>query len=212
MKRIGLTQRVEAIPRYGERRDCLDQKWANLLWGLGFCPVPIANDVQNVESYLIALSLDGIIFTGGNDLEEADGGTDVAPERDRLEHVTLDFCTTTQLPILGICRGLQLMNVHHGGRLVRVNSHVGEPHSTKLETWFFRDCPEYVLTNSFHGFGIDDSSIGANLKIVARAVDGTVEAVIHKNLPQFGVMWHPERERSLTQHDTLMFRSAFGNS
>ena len=211
MKRIGLTQRVEVVTSYGERRDCLDQRWAGLLLGLGFCPVPLGNEVQDVESYLAALSLDGIIFTGGNDLIEAAGSADVTPERDRFEHLALDVCKAEILPALGVCRGLQLINVHCGGGLVSVDGHVAQPHSVVLDTEFFRGCPETIVANSFHGFTIDDSCISTSLKPVARAQDGTIEAAVHKTLPYFGVMWHPERERSITEHDLLMIRTAFGD-
>ena len=91
-KRIGLTQRVEVVPGYGERRDCLDQRWAGLMIGLGFCPIPLSNDVLDVPAYLEALQMDGVVLTGGNDLVEAAGSERTAPERDRFEHLLLDFC------------------------------------------------------------------------------------------------------------------------
>jgi putative glutamine amidotransferase len=64
--------------------------------------------------------------------------------------------------------------------------------------------------NSFHQFAIDESGLSSRLKAIARAKDGTIEAVSHDELPQFGVMWHPEREESLAGHDLLMIRSVFG--
>jgi len=211
MKRIGLTQRVEAVPNYEERRDCLDQRWAGLLLDLGLCPIPLANEVQDVEKYLTELSLDGIIFTGGNDLVGTGSSSDITPERDRFEYLALDFCTTNLLPALGICRGLQLINIHHGGHLISVEDHVAHPHSTELDTTFFRGCSESIITNSFHGFAIDESSLSKGLKVIARAKDGTIEALIHERLPHMGVMWHPEREESLALHDLIIIQASFGN-
>jgi putative glutamine amidotransferase len=211
MKRVGLTQRVEVVASYGERRDCLDQRWASLLLSLGFCPVPLANDVQDVEGYLGALSLDGVILTGGNDIVEAAGSTDVTPERDRLEHLVLDIAAVNRLPVLGVCRGLQMMNVHYGGGLVRVDGHVAQAHSTRFDTAFFPGCLDSTVTNSFHGYGIDESCFSPKLRAVAWAEDGTIEAAVHESLPNIGIMWHPEREESLTQHDQLMIQTAFGD-
>jgi putative glutamine amidotransferase len=210
MKRIGLTQRVDVVTSYGERRDGLDQKWAGLLLTLGFCPVPLANEVQDVEEYVAALSLDGVVLTGGNDLVEAEGGSEVAPERDRFEHLLLNLFTAERLPVLGICRGLQLMNVHNGGGLKRVDNHVAQRHPTALDPGFFEGCPNSILVNSFHQFAIDEPRMSVQLKAIAWAEDGTIEAVAHEALPQFGVMWHPEREESLAKHDLLVIRAAFG--
>jgi len=211
MKRIGLTQRVEVVPSYGERRDCLDQRWAGLLLSLGFCPVPLSNHVQDVENYLATLALDGVIFTGGNDIVEAAGSTDITPERDRLEHLALDFAAADGLPVLGVCRGLQLMNVHYEGGLVPVTGHVAQPHSTRLDPDFFPGCPDSPTTNSFHGFGIDESCFSPHLRAVAWTEDGSIEAAVHESLLCIGIMWHPEREESLTDHDRLLFRTAFGD-
>ncbi len=210
MKRIGLTQRVDQAPRYEERRDGLDQRWAGFLLSLGYCPVPLANSVKDVCAYLAALTLDGVILTGGNDICEAEGGTDTAPERDRFEHLLLDEAAEKRLPVLGVCRGLQLMTVHHGGVIVPVKGHSGRRHQVSLDLDLFRGCPSTVETNSYHGFAIGPIMASNPLMPVAWADDGTVEAVAHTSLPQFGVMWHPEREDSLTQHDQVILQAAFG--
>jgi putative glutamine amidotransferase len=210
MKRIGLTQRVDVVPSYGERRDGLDQRWAGLFLELGFCPVPLANDVQDVEGYLAALSLDGAVLTGGNDLSNVEGGREVAPERDRFEHMLLDLFAAERLPVLGVCRGLQLMNIHYGGGLKKVEHHVAVRHSTTLDPGFFKSCPNSIVVNSFHDFAIDELQRSAQLNPIAWAEDGTIEGVAHVELPQFGVMWHPEREESLAKHDLLIIQHVFG--
>lgn len=210
MKRIGLTQRVDTVPDYGERRDCLDQRWAGLLLSLGYCPVPLANNVADVPLYIATLGLDGVILTGGNDLCEAEGGTDVAPERDRFEHRLLDLCESRQLPVLGVCRGLQLMNVHFGGRLQAVKGHVNHRHRVGLDARAFGGCQMSPQVNSYHGFAIGESGRSPRLRPLARAEDGTVEAAAHVDLPHFGIMWHPEREESLAGHDLWIIRTAFG--
>ena len=208
-KRIGLTQRVEVVPGYGERRDCLDQRWAGLMIGLGFCPIPLSNDVLDVPAYLEALQMDGVVLTGGNDLVEAAGSERTAPERDRFEHLLLDFCDGRLTPVFGVCRGLQMMNVHYGGSLQRVEDHVNQRHMVDLDQSFFHTFPESIIVNSDHGFAIAESGKSDKLQAVAWAEDGTVEAAVHLSLPHVGVMWHPEREDLLTDHDLMLIRRAF---
>jgi len=53
----------------------------------------------------------------GNDLGTIDGGSNVAPERDAFERTLLEFAIEHELPVLGVCRGAQLINVHFGGSL-----------------------------------------------------------------------------------------------
>jgi gamma-glutamyl-gamma-aminobutyrate hydrolase PuuD len=208
-KHIGLTQRVEVVPGYGERRDCLDQRWAGLMISLGFCPVPLSNDVADVPAYLEALALDGVVLTGGNDLVEAAGGESAAPERDRFEHLLLDFCDGRQTPAFGVCRGLQMMNVHYGGSLQRVEGHVNQRHLVELDRGLFHSYPESITVNSYHDFALVESAKSDKLQPVAWAEDGTVEAAVHLSLPHVGVMWHPEREEFLAEHDLMLIRRAF---
>ncbi len=66
MKKFGITQRVVHVAAYGERRDCLDQCWAELVVNLGAYPVPFSNKVPDTSSYLVALGLDGIVLSSGN--------------------------------------------------------------------------------------------------------------------------------------------------
>ena len=211
MKRIGLTQRVEVVPGYGERRDCLDQRWARLMLSLGYCPVPLANDVADVPLYIAALAIDGVTLTGGNDIGEEEGAENTAPERDSFEHRLLDVCDAGRLPVLGVCRGLQMLNVHHGGGIEPIEGHAAHRHNMGLDTDFFKGCPASIQVNSFHGFAISEANRSSRLKPVAWSEDGTIEAAVHVSLPQFGVMWHPEREDGLAGHDLLMIRAAFGD-
>ncbi len=103
-----------------------------------------------------------------------------------------------------------MMNVHYGGGLKRVDGHVDQRHTVSLDSSFFENCPRFNEVNSFHQFAIDESRRSTRLKAIAWAEDGTIEAVTHEELPQFGVMWHPEREESMAKHDLLMIRRVFG--
>ena len=124
MKRIGLTQRVEVAAETGERRDALDQAWAPLVTGMGFVPVPLPNRTSNISAAIDNLQLGGIIMTGGNDLGHLPHAHNTAPERDELEHHLLDLCAERGIPVLGVCRGLQMIACHYGGELSPLHGHV----------------------------------------------------------------------------------------
>jgi putative glutamine amidotransferase len=118
MKRIGLTQRVEVVPSYGERRDCLDQNWARFLLEAGLLPVPLSNAVSDVTAYVDALELDGVVLTGGNDPSSLSGARNTAPERDRFESLLVTHCRERKLPLIGVCRGMQVLNLELGGNAI----------------------------------------------------------------------------------------------
>lgn len=209
MKRIGLTQRVEEVPGYRERRDCLDQEWVNLLSPLGYLPIPLPNQIIDVDRFVTALQLDGVILTGGNDLCGMEGGSNFAPERDEFEHLLLDVCAKRELPVLGVCRGLQLMNVHYGGSIAPVHGHVNQSHQLSLAQDFFGGSGS-AQVNSYHQFGFGESGRASVFKALAWADDGSIEAVVHEALPQFGIMWHPERDGSPSREDQLIIRAVLG--
>ena len=105
------------------------------------------------------------------------------------------------VPVLGVCRGFQFMNVHLGGGLSPVSGHVASYHAISSDTGLF---PE---VNSYHDYGIVADDLAPSLEVVATGPDGTVEAARHGTLPWIGVMWHPERERPFAELDRRLVRA-----
>ncbi len=209
MKRIGITQRVEVIGAYQERRDCLDQRWAGLLSSLGYVVIPVPNTIDEPERWADSLGMEGLVLSGGNDLASLAGAINAAPERDRTEGALLAWAEARSVPVLGICRGLQMINIYHGGSLIRIEQHAGTRHRVQISPdcgWLPFSAP---VVNSFHNWGLSEAGVGTGLVAAALAEDGTVEALQHRSLPVYGVMWHPERESSLQQHDRRMLQSIF---
>mgnify|MGYP006064688457 FL=1 len=83
MKKIAITQRVQILSDINERRDALSQEWASLANTCGFLPILLPNSLQTVQQILQEIQIDGLMFSGGNDLV-AYGGD--APERDEVGH------------------------------------------------------------------------------------------------------------------------------
>ena len=193
MLKIGLTQRVEILVERDERRDCLDQAWTALLVPDGCWPVPLPNTVRDVSGMIRDLNLDGVILTGGNDLTHVPGARNTAPHRDDFERELLTCCRRQQIPVLGVCRGLQMMVDYYGGQLVPVVGHVATRHPLVVRSPTPMPLTDRDEVNSFHDFGVKDHHLGPELQVVATAPDGSVEAIAHRTLPQWAVMWHPER-------------------
>lgn len=212
MTRIGLTQRVSVVEDYGERRDCLDQEWTTLLESLRFTPIPLPNKVTNPQFYLDALDLDGIILTSGNDLSSV-GDPDIpAPERDEFEEGVLGYAIDQELPILGVCRGLELINTYFGGSLSTIDRHVVRDHAVSFTSVELDiQLPPEVTVNSYHEYGIKSQDLGDDLVTIGTVPDGSIELVTHTQHPVWGMMWHPERESPSETVDRQIINHIFKN-
>lgn len=173
--------------------------------------------------------LDGIVFSGGADIDPARYGGDTAhpelteldPERDAAELIGIRAALErADMPILCICRGFQLLNVALGGSLVE---HVpdlgkGDMHRDPDGLWALHeaeiDAPDSKLagilgtgrTRGTFGHHQALKSVAAPLRVTARAADGVVEAVEHNAHPWcLGVQWHPE----VTAHEDAAQQSLF---
>lgn len=207
-RRIGITQRVEVAASYAERRDCLDQQWIVLVQQLGLTPVPVPNSLDNAAAWLDMMALDGYILSGGNDLSYLPNSACPAPERDRTEQAILDHAYDQSLPVLGVCRGFQMMNVYLGGCLHPVEGHVGSRHVVKVASDDAR-FSAYTVANSFHDWGVRLEGLAKALQSCLTAPDGTIEAVKHRQQDWIGIMWHPERETPFSPTDIRLIDRLF---
>ncbi|MFU8831574.1 MAG: gamma-glutamyl-gamma-aminobutyrate hydrolase family protein [Wenzhouxiangella sp.] len=208
MKRIGITQRIEFDTAYAERRDCLDHQWFQVMETLGFCGVPIPNNLVQPRTWLNAMHWDGFILSGGNDVVSVPGAAGSTPERARTEQAILDLARERTLPVFGVCRGLQMLNVHLGGSLSTRPDHVACRHAL-LPCAGFPHFSAFREVNSFHGMVISSADLAGELVATAHAPDGSVEAAEHRSLPWSGIMWHPEREAPLAEIDLALMRHCF---
>jgi len=197
---IGITQRIDKVDAYDEWRDSVDQRLVEWVIDAGFIPVPIPNNLVNassksggqplLEQWLNLLNINALLLSGGNDI-----GT--AAQRDVTEIFLLKWEVKHNKPVLGICRGMQMMGLHVGGRLIKVSGHVNTRHKLQFDKVSKMMTVESV--NSYHNYALE--SCPNVFSLLAKSEDGNIEAIRHRELPWEAWMWHPEREgRFATSH------------
>jgi putative glutamine amidotransferase len=173
--------------------------------------LPAGEHVENVPDYCSRIS--GLLLIGGEDVNPQTYGEEtnprthtLMPQRDKFEIEVIKECRRHQVPILGICRGLQILNVAHGGTLVQDLSHRPQSgnHRQEGELDFSTSHEvavhpgtllhqilgrERIITNTGHHQAVE--KLGDGLTASAHAADGVIEAV---EGPGFclAVQWHPE--------------------
>lgn len=186
MTRVALSMRVTDAVGYSEPRDSISHDWLTTLAAWNMNPLPVPNIGAGAVEYIKDMGADILVLTGGEDLG-------VAPARDATETALLEFALSSDLPVFGVCRGLQLINTHFSGRLGTVGDHVAISHDVYFtDTWM----PYYgdsARVNSYHNISIPIDGAAAALTITAHDADGNIEAVAHPDKPLAAVMWHPER-------------------
>jgi putative glutamine amidotransferase len=197
MKMVAITQRVAVVPEHGERRDCLDQAWPRFMAACGLLPVAVPNVIEVALAICSDPRIGGLLLTGGNDLASVGGN---APERDATENALLDAAEARGLPVLGVCRGMQLIQQRCAVPLARVEGHVTPRQTIRIDG-------EAAEVNSYHRFAARESH--APLEVWAVAPDGVIKAVRHSAQPVTGIMWHPERNSPFAAADISLFRRIF---
>ena len=205
-RRIAISQRVMTDPRHGEVRDCLDQEWTIWLASLGIIAAPVPNRVSNISDFCSTFDVSAIFLSGGNNLYGPvyeDTGlavSDTSAARDETEFALIDFAVERKIPLFAWCRGLQVLQVYFGGKLVSTAGsdvdHVGTTHDVRFTSQRYMKLAgtSVLRVNSFHDFGIRRSALASPLSEMAISNDdGLVEALYHPRLPIVGCQWHPER-------------------
>ncbi|POX47545.1 gamma-glutamyl-gamma-aminobutyrate hydrolase [Streptomyces sp. Ru71] len=224
-----------ADERYGDRcTDSYMSDFASRIAEAGGLPVHLSYDTDATD---VCQWLSGVVITGGQDVHPACWGGDTAVVRDidprtdpRVHDVARDeyeialvrAALEQGVPVLGVCRGLQVLNVALGGTLIAdlppgSVSHLSTEaaptdgtadHLVSFETGSIAAglFGEHALTNSWHHQAVD--RCGAGLVVTGRTSDGVIESVELPGAPVLGVQWHPEWMKSADPTMTWIVQAA----
>ncbi len=203
------------ITTYGRNEEnhfSLPTKYVDAVRRAGGIPILMPPGEPNVDSWI--RRMDALILTGGGDLEAVTYGGDghelnykVDGDRDRDEMHMVRHMVDTDLPCLAICRGIQILNVAYGGDLIehlpdvvgeevahRTAEHDPIDHAVEIvpDSHLARALGHtQIQVKSWHHQAI--GKLGEGLQVVAKALDGTIEAVEMPSHPGLlAVQWHPE--------------------
>ncbi|MEO0231935.1 MAG: gamma-glutamyl-gamma-aminobutyrate hydrolase family protein [candidate division WOR-3 bacterium] len=201
---IGITPSFSNI----SGRFFLNEEYVKAIKKAGGIPVIIPylkNDIEEIVS-----RINGVLLSGGGDVlpkffkEEPELTKLTLPERDVFEIKLIRECFKRKIPVFGICRGCQVMNVAMGGSLIqdikgKIEHYQSAPANEPTHTIIIEKGSilyevfkkEKIMVNSFHHQAI--KKVGKNLFVSAKAKDGIIEAIESKEHPFFlGVQFHIE--------------------
>lgn len=160
----------------------------------------------------VDLSYDGLVLCGGDDVapcrygQENNGSKDIDPDRDAAEFALLEAFIQAGKPILGICRGHQILNIALGGTLIQdlpapaglFHTHDDTLDKDKIHpvhaasgSWFEETWGSMFSVNSHHHQAVD--KLGEGFVAQLWSESGVVEGMVHQSLPILCVQFHPER-------------------
>ena len=218
----------------GYRRSYVNEDYVDSVVQNGGIPyiIPFNEDEEVVKEQL--LNVQGLILSGGHDVDPHNYGEeleqkigDVWPERDVFDMRLLKLAEENNIPVLGICRGMQIINVAHGGNLYQdlsyrkektlkhsqnqtptlvIHTVKADPNS-KIANILGKD---EFLTNSFHHQLVKE--VAPDFTVAAKCVDGVVEAIENKDASVIGVQWHPEMLHRVVPFQNNLFKHIINNA
>ena len=188
MIKIGITSNIKEY--YKGYIDFLDHYWIDYFGKKKSDYNLIPNNIYLSEKILKKINL--LILTGGNDIISNKKESLI---RNKIEKNLIKKAIKKKIPILGICRGAQLLNISFGGKIKKVRNHMRTRHNIYIEK---NDIikKKILNVNSFHNFGIEKNNLSKKFDRIAFDKEKNIEMFISKKNKIIGVMWHPEREKN----------------
>lgn len=208
----------------------LKHSYLDAIRHFGGIPLVLPSEGNADELEYLVSQCDGLLLTGGMDIEPAFYGEEkwndtvaTTPDRDRSESLILQLAEARDLPILGICRGIQIINVYYGGTLYQdiptqnpseiihsMGASLNQPchnchlqHGSPIHTLIGRD---QIRVNSFHHQSVKDVAPG--FAVMGRCEDGIIEAIWNPSKRfLWAVQWHPEEIWKIEDSSAVLFRA-----
>jgi len=190
-----ISMRVTEETSYVEPRSALAHDYVRWFESVGTV-VPVPAVTGDATAYLDLPNVTLVVLSGGNNVDPAlydgpEGVTSIYPERDRTEYALIKGALQRGIPVWGVCRGLQTINVYFGGSLTAgITGHVAWDHQLTSDHPLLAD----AVCNSYHDQAVGGEDLAPGLRVLAHSSDGLVEALYHPTEPVAAVQWHPERQ------------------
>lgn len=197
--RFGITMRITHAQGYNEPRDTIARDWSNYI--MDAFPKSkylfIPNIGEKAVDFIKKWKINMLVISGGDDLG-------VTPERDVTENGLLRYAIETNIPIIAICRGIQLVHSFYGGKLIRGNESFVKTHRANKHNVKINNSIEEV--NSFHTNRIDEKTLNKRFNIFARCTnDNSIEGIEGNQI--LAMMWHPERDKGVSSWNKLLIEN-----
>ena len=197
MPSVALSMRHDLIDGRDETRAAIDERLIEFFLHSGFECVLLHNsfkDRQSLYNFLNKNLIDGIVLSGGNDIGDI-------PRRDNTERWLISYAVDNNMPLLGICRGMQMIGTYFGSKLKKVDGHVNIRHN--IESCSHGE----QAVNSYHQYSLEDCP--DQFFVTGRSSDGEIESIRGERAAIQGIMWHPERENFFLEADVKLVRDLF---
>ncbi len=208
--------------KYGEICDSLEQSYTVFFEKYGVNLIPVSNITKNsIENYFSTKgSIDGIILSGGDDIELSYfsdvKNNNIKFSREIIESRLLEYAILHKIPVLGVCRGLQFINLYFGGKInsdIKLNAIDKHDEGNRHKISLFGDAKKLLTgnmdcyVNSYHNQGVFKNDLPATLEFFASTDDGVVEGLYHPNLPIAAIQYHPERDKNVEAFSELLLEA-----
>ncbi len=204
---MAISQRQQ-YNKYNAPIDVLEHNYIEYCKSFDILLLPIPNSASQVQAYFDTFPIEGIILTGGEDIDPKLYGENIdwpniSSLRDQTERRMLEIAVARKIPVLGICRGMQFINVYFGGKLVKnIKEEItaehppGKEHLITItdERIISTLGKKEIIVNSFHNQAVTARTLSPSLREFAAAEHGIIEGLYHPSLPIAGIQWHPERK------------------
>ena len=185
---------------YRTHIDFIDHYWIDYFEKRNYIFYQLPNSKKISKKILGTINnIDVIILPGGNDVVKKDKYSNI---RLAIEQNAISYGLKKNIPILGICRGMQVINNFFGGKIHRINGHMKKNHNIYMKTNIFGKS-KYTV-NSYHNYGINHISKSKKFNTLATDKNNNIEMFKHQKKKIYGVMWHPERANNFCIIDKII--------
>ena len=214
MIKIAVTTRKISNPIYKESYNAISDSWLEYFDKIKLDPILFTDKIKNPVTLFNKINCSALILLNGEDnkLKIKNNKFLSGSNRDFVEYKLVKNCIKKKLPILGICRGHQFLNVFFGGKLKKTKKHVNVKHKIDIiDQDFIKKFNSFDLeVNSFHENCIYIKDLSKFL-VPWAVIDNTVEGFYNYQYKIFSIMWHPERRKNFNQIEANIIKKFLKN-